>query len=103
MFSTDHKPGKPEHAKSSITYAYLLSKYGLTISWQDASAELGVYWENIRKMCQRGDIKAEKVGKSWVLTTKALADFIDHGSLSRQHLAQAPKQAKRNNRKYVSL
>jgi excisionase family DNA binding protein len=63
----------------SLTYDYLLNKYGLTISWQDAARELGVYWENLRKMCQRGEIRAQKVGRAWLLTTKALADYIDHG------------------------
>lgn len=85
------------------TYTYLLEKYGLTISFQDAAKELGTYWENLRKLCKRGDITAEKVGKSWMLTTRALADFVDNGSLSKQRAAPPAKRVKRNHRRYVSL
>lgn len=93
----------------SLTYAYLLGKYGLTMTWEEAAKELGVYWENIRKLCKRGDIAAEKVGKSWVLTTRAIADFIDHGSISKraERLKHAQKQTKRQKmhgyQKYVTL
>lgn len=85
----------------SPTYTYLLEKYGLTITWAQAATELGVYWENIRKLCKRGDIAAQKVGRSWMLTTKALADFIDNGSVLRQR-AVSPAKA-RNHHKYVTL
>lgn len=61
----------------SLTYSYLLEKYGLSLTWEQAAEELGVYWENIRRMCRSGEIRAEKVGRKWMLTTKALADYID--------------------------
>ena len=67
-----------------LTYSYLLDNYGLVISFQDAASELGVYWENLRKLCKRGDIDARKVGRSWLLTTRALADYIDHGPVQVQ-------------------
>ena len=70
--------------EQSQTYSYLLDKHGLKISFQDAAKELGVYWENLRKLCKRGDIDARKVGKKWLLTTKALADYIDHGPVQVQ-------------------
>lgn len=63
----------------SLTYSYLLNKYGLTLTWKQAAAELGVYWENVRRLCQRGEIRAQKVGRAWVLTTRALADYVDCG------------------------
>ena len=70
--------------EQSLTYSYLLDNYGLVISFQDAASELGVYWENLRKLCKRGDIDARKVGRSWLLTTRALADYIDHGPVQVQ-------------------
>ncbi len=72
----------------SQTYQYLLDKYGLTISFRQAAEELGVYWENLRRLCKTGDIRADKVGRAWMLTTKALADYIDHGPVTPQ--APAP-------------
>ncbi len=63
----------------SLTYSYLMEKYGLVISFRDAANELDVYWENLRRLCQRGEIKVQKVGRAWMLTTKALADYIDYG------------------------
>jgi len=75
----------------SLTYSYLLEKYGLAISWKDAAEELGVYWENVRKMCQRGEIRAHKTGRAWLLTTKALADYIDHGPANNREEAAPPK------------
>lgn len=83
----------------SLTYDYLLDKYGLTISWEEAAAEMGVYWENLRKMCQRGEIRAQKVGRAWLLTTKALADYIDHGPATEQ----APPPANRKRERVLSL
>lgn len=81
----------------SLTYAYLLDKYGLRITWEDAAAELGIYWENLRKMCKSGDIAAQKVGRKWVLTTKALADFID----GKPEPVVEPQKNKRGHHKYV--
>lgn len=95
---------------SSLTYAYLLKKYGLTISWKEAAKELGVYWETLRRLCARGEIPIEKVGKSWLLTTKALANYIDYGPASKwqeaetEGLPQKPKQKSKQKRgffKYV--
>ncbi len=97
---------------SSLTYAYLLKKYGLVISWDDAAKELGIYWETLRRLCTRGEIPIEKVGRSWLLTTRALADFIDYGPASKwglaeteaEELPQKPKQKSKQKRgffKYV--
>lgn len=77
----------------SQTYQYLLDKYGLTISFHQAAEELGVYWENLRRLCKTGDIRADKVGRAWMLTTKALADYIDHGPAQ-----QAPSPRERGRR-----
>ena len=75
--------------KPSLTYQYLLDRYGLTISFHQAAKELGVYWENLRRLCKTGDIRADKVGRAWMLTTKALADYIDQGPAPQ---APAPKE-----------
>ena len=61
------------------TYDYLLEKYGTTLTFQEASRELGLYWQTIRVMCARGDIQAIKAGRKWILTTKALAEYLDNG------------------------
>jgi excisionase family DNA binding protein len=61
----------------SATYDYLINKYGLTLTWEQAAEELGLHWETVRKMCQRGEIPAKRAGRVWVLTTKALAEYID--------------------------
>lgn len=61
------------------TYEYLLNKYGTTLTFQQASKEIGVYWQTIREMCLRGDIRAARAGRRWVLTTKALAEYLDAG------------------------
>ena len=62
------------------THEYLLHKYGTTLSFQQASEETGIYWQTIRGMCQGGTIKTAKAGRKWVLTTKALAEFLDGSS-----------------------
>jgi len=64
----------------NATYEYLLQKYGARLTWQQASAETGIFWQTIREMCLRGEIKAVKAGRKWMLTTKALAEFLDNGS-----------------------
>jgi len=64
----------------STTYEYLLQKYGTTLTFEQASKELGLYWQTVREMCARGEIPAIKAGRKWVLTTKALATYIDEGS-----------------------
>jgi excisionase family DNA binding protein len=77
------------------TYEYLLDKYGATISFQDAAEELGLYWQTVREMCRRGDIRAIKAGRKWILTTKALAKFLDEGS---QRPVITPRHNVRKNR-----
>ncbi len=70
-----------------MTYEYLLKKYGLTLSFEEAGAELGLHFQTVRQMCQRGDIKATRrcdKGGKWILTTKALADYIDSVSLEKE-------------------
>lgn len=80
----------------STTYEYLLQKYGTTLTFEQASKELGLHWQTIRVMCARGDIPAIKAGRKWVLTTKALATYIDEGS-------QAPIIPPQRNRQYRKI
>lgn len=60
------------------THEYLLQKYGTTLTFHEASKEIGVYWQTIRNMCLRADIKTVRAGYKWVLTTKALAEYLDN-------------------------
>ncbi len=64
-----------------MTYEFLLKKYGrITLTLQEGGEELGLHWQTVRQMCQRGDIKATKrpgVNGRWILSTKAIADYID--------------------------
>ena len=62
------------------THEYLLQKYGTTLTFQQASKELHLHWQTIREMCLRGDIKTVRAGRKWVLTTKALAEYLDNSS-----------------------
>jgi predicted RNA-binding protein with PUA-like domain len=62
------------------TYDYLIKKYGLTLSWKQASEELDIYWEKVRNLCAQGVIKTPKAGRKWVLTTKSIAEYIDRGA-----------------------
>lgn len=60
------------------THEYLLNKYGPTLTFQQAAEILRLHWQTVREMCLRGEIKAPKAGRKWVLTTKAIADYLDN-------------------------
>jgi hypothetical protein len=68
------------------THEYLLQKYGTTLTFQQASEETGIFWQTIREMCLRGDIKTVRAGRRWILTTKALAEFLDNGKIKKEEL-----------------
>ena len=59
------------------THEYLLNKYGATLTYQEASQVTGIHWQRVRNMCLRGEIKAVKGGRHWIITAKALADYLD--------------------------
>lgn len=65
------------------THDFLLQKYGTTLSFEQAASELRLHPQTIRMMCQRGDIKTSRAGKKWVLTTKAIAEFLDSPSCGK--------------------
>lgn len=65
--------------QTSITHEYLLKKYGPTLSFQQAAEETGLYWETIRQLCARGVIRTARAGRKWVLTAKALSEYLDKG------------------------
>jgi excisionase family DNA binding protein len=78
-----------------MTHEYLLKKYGATLTFQQASTEIGLYWQTIREMCQRGDIKAIKAGRKWILTAKALAEYLDNEKAKEtQVVVQIPRRTK---------
>ncbi len=81
------------------TYDYLLEKYGTTLTFQEASRELGLYWQTIRVMCARGDIQAIKAGRKWILTTKALALYLDNGK--QEHIPIQTLYAKYSRHKKI--
>lgn len=75
------------------TYEFLLEKYGVTMTFQQAKDELGLHEQTIRMMCQRGDIKTARAGRKWVLTSKAIADYIDCvEDVNREPLRKRPKK-----------
>ncbi len=53
----------------------------------DASKEIGLNWQTIRQMCLRGDIKTVKAGRKWILTTKALAEYLDNERQKEEFVA----------------
>ena len=75
------------------TYEYLLQKYGTTLTFQQASEETGLFWQTIREMCLKGDIKTPRAGRKWVLTTKALAEYLDNVN-ENVHVTNFKKQKK---------
>lgn len=66
------------------THEYLLQKYGTTLTFQQASEEIGIFWQTIREMCLRGEIKTLKRGRKWILTTKALAKYLDNDEQEKE-------------------
>ncbi|NLE26505.1 MAG: helix-turn-helix domain-containing protein [Clostridiaceae bacterium] len=81
------------------THEYLLNKYGTTLTFQQASEETGIYWQTLREMCLRGDIKAPRAGKKWVLTTKAIAEYLDGETQKEKEVI--PLRPGRGHRKIV--
>lgn len=75
--STETKPILLNEHRPITTHEYLMNKYGTTLTFQQASEETGIYWQTLREMCLRGDIKAPRAGRKWILTTKALAEYLD--------------------------
>lgn len=68
------------------THEYLLGEYGVKVSFDQASEILGLHWQTIREMCLRGDIKAVRAGRKWILTTKALAEYLDNSSKKEEQI-----------------
>lgn len=76
------------------THEYLLHKYGATMTFRQAQEETGIFWQTIREMCLRGDIKTPRAGRRWILTTKAIAEYLDNGPAKREP-QEAPEPAKK--------
>lgn len=76
------------------TYEYLLQKYGTTLTFQQASGEIGLHWQTIREMCSRREIKAIKAGRKWILTTKALAEYLDQKDIKQEVVLQIPTKGR---------
>lgn len=76
------------------TYGYLLQKYGVRMTWKQAETELGISWQTVRNMCARGEIKAIQMGakwSKWVLPTKAIADYLDNGTVPAEKVVPLKK------------
>ncbi len=74
------------------THEYLQNKYGLTLTFQQAAEEINVYWETIRIMCARGKIKTPRAGYKWILTTKALAEYLDGVKIDKNETIEYTKK-----------
>lgn len=83
------------------THEYLLQKYGTTLTFQQASEEIGVYWQTIREMCLRGEIKTPRAGYKWVLTTKALAEYLDNKMQPEEPAEKVVVLTKKGHKKIV--
>ncbi len=59
------------------THEYLLQKYGTVLTFQEAAKEIGVAWQTVRNLCLQNKMFALRAGRRWILTTKALADYLD--------------------------
>lgn len=79
-----------------MTYQYLLNKYGVALTFEQAAKELNLHWQTVRQMCLRGEIKAVRSGRKWILTTKALSDYIEGNSESSKpsEIVQMPTTGK---------
>jgi hypothetical protein len=83
------------------THEYLLQKYGTTLSFQQAAQEIGLHWQTIRVMCLRGDIETARAGRKWILTTKALAEYLDSSRKKGEIVAQPRVLTPNGHRKIV--
>lgn len=45
------------------------------LSTKQAASQLGITQQLVRRYCEQGRIKAEKVGRDWVMTQAALDSF----------------------------
>ena len=93
----------PATSTISTTYEYLLNKYGPRLTWEQASEITGIYWSTIRTMCQRGEIKTPRAGYKYILTTKAIADFLDQGSARSEEDDQKCNKPLRLKNRYKNI
>ena len=61
------------------THGRLLDAYGVTMTPEDAGNVLHLHPSTVRRLCQSGVLPGRKVGKSWVLPTVKLADYLEGG------------------------
>ncbi len=55
------------------------------LNTKDAAIYLGAHIETIRRLARRGEIPAYKIGKDWRYRKKALTEWIESQSLSRNN------------------
>lgn len=82
------------------TYEYLLQKYGVRLTFKQAAEILGLHWQTVREMCLRGEIKTARAGRRWVLTTKAIAKFLDSEE-KQSEVINLPKKTGMGHRRIV--
>lgn len=46
------------------------------ISLTEASAEFGISAVHLRHLAEKGKLKARKIGRNWVTTPKAVAEYL---------------------------
>ena len=54
-------------------------------------------------MCQRGEIKTPRAGYKYILTTKAIADFLDQGSARSEEDDQKCNKPLRLKNRYKNI
>lgn len=62
------------------TLAYLLDKYGATMTATQAAEVLHNHPSHVRALCQAGELPAVRIGKRWFIPTVKLADMLEGGS-----------------------
>lgn len=60
------------------TQDYLMTKYGVVLTWDQACEAVRAHKDTLRKLCRTGKIKTPMKGQhDYILTAKAIADFLD--------------------------
>jgi len=57
---------------------------GRYISLEEAAAQFGISHSHLRLLARTGKLAATRIGKSWVTTPKAVADYLRDEPLRRK-------------------
>ena len=62
------------------TLAYLLDKYGATMTTTQAAEVLHNHPSHVRALCQAGELPAVRIGKRWFIPTAKMSAMLEGGS-----------------------